>query len=86
MEVHFFTEYHGSTEQYYVNMAKGCEEMPTIKDDTHQRRGHSIHVVSFSAETDFQSKKEELLSRDKTKQRVIPMISDALREERMSCG
>ena len=61
MEVHFFTEYHGSTEQDYGNIAKGCEEESTIKDDTHQRRGHNIHmptVVSFNAETDFSGKKK----------------------------
>ena len=58
-----------------------CEEESTIKDDTHHRRGHNIHaVVSFTAETDFSGKKEEFLSRDTTKQRVIPMISDELRE------
>ena len=59
MEVHFFTEYHGSTEQDYGHIAKGCEEESTIKDDTHQRRGHNIHtVVSFNAETDFSGKKK----------------------------
>ena len=26
MEVHVFTDYHGSTEQDYGNLAKGCEE------------------------------------------------------------
>ena len=81
MEVQFFSEYHGSTEQDYGKIAKGREEESTIKDDTHHRRGHNIHaVVSFTAETDFSDKKEELLSRDITKQRVIPMISDELRE------
>ena len=59
MEVHFFTEYHGSTEQDYGNIAKGCEEESTIKNDTHQRRGHNVHtVVSFNAETDFSGKKK----------------------------
>ena len=81
MDVQFFTEYHGSTEQDYGKVAKGCEEESTIKDDTHHRRGHNIHaVVSFTAETDFSGKKEEFLSRDITKQRVIQMISDELRE------
>ena len=48
-------------EQDYGNIAKGCEEESTIKDDTHQRRGHNIHrptVVSFNAETDFSGKKK----------------------------
>ena len=81
MDVHFFIEYHGSTEQDYGKIANGCEEESTIKDDTHQRRGHSIHtVVSFTAEADFSGKKEEFLSRETTKQRVIPIISDKLRE------
>ena len=75
MEVQFFNEYHGSTEQDFGKIAKGCEEESTIKDDTHHRRGHNIHaVVSFTAETDSSGKKEEFLSRDTTKQRVIPMI------------
>ena len=88
MDVHFFTEYHGSTEQDYGNIAKGCEEESTIKDDTHQRIAHNIHtVISFTTETDFSGKKEEFLSIDTTKQRVIPMISDELRErECHTCG
>ena len=62
-------------------IAKGREEESTIKDDTRHRRGYGVHaVVSFTAETDSSDKKEEFLSRDTTKQRVIPMISDELRE------
>ena len=80
-EVHFFTEYHGSSEQDYGNIAKGCEEESNIKYDTHQRRGHKIHtVVSLTAEPDLSGKNEEFLSRDTTKHRVIPMISDELRK------
>ena len=83
MEVQFFNEYHGSTEQDFGKIAKGCEEESTIKDDTHHRRGHNIQaVVSFTVETYFSGKKEELLSRDTTKKRVIPMISDELRERK----
>ena len=37
-------------------------------------------VVSFTAETEFSGKKEEFLSRDTNKQRLIRMISDQLRE------
>ena len=71
MEVHFFTEYHGSTEKEYGNIAKSCEEESTIKDDTHQRRGHNVHtVVSFNGRA--------LVKRHK--QRVIPIVSDELRE------
>ena len=40
-----------------------------------------IHtVVSFTAETDFSGKKEEILSKDTTKQRVIRVIRVELRE------
>ena len=64
MEVHVFTEYQGSTEQDYGKIAKWCEEESTIKDDTHQRRGHNnIHtVVSYTAETDLSGEKEEFVS------------------------
>ena len=45
--------------------SESCDEESTIKDDTHQRRGHHIHtVVSFTAKTNFSGKKEEFLSRD----------------------
>jgi 5'-3' exonuclease len=53
---------------------------PSIKDNTHQRRGQNIHpVVSFTAETEFSGKKDEFLSRDSNKQGLIDLISDALR-------
>ena len=49
---------HGTS--FFGKIAKGGEEESNIKDDTHHRRGHSIHaVVSFTAETDFSGKKEE---------------------------
>ena len=64
MEVHVFTEYQGNTEQHYGKIAKGFEEESTIKDDTHQRRGHNtIHtVVRFTSDTDLSGEKEEFLS------------------------
>ena len=75
MKVHFFTEYHDSTE--YGQIAKGCEEESTIKDETHPRRGHNIHrVVSFIAETDLSGNKEV----KRHNQTVIPIIRDELRQ------
>ena len=79
MEVCSFTEYHGSSEQDYGEIATfyadfairhygpattvvfdGYEEGPSIKDNTHQRRGRNMHpVVSFTAETELSGKKEE---------------------------
>ena len=59
----------------------GYEDGPSIKDNTHQRRGNNIHpIVNFTAETEFSGKKEEFLSRDLNKQRLIQLISDALKE------
>ena len=59
----------------------GYDEGPSIKDNTHERRGQNIHpIVGFTAETEFTGKKEEFLSRDVNKQRLIQMISDELRE------
>ena len=51
------------------------------EDNTHQRRGRNMHpVVSSTAEAEFSGKKEEFLSRDTNKQRLIRMISDQLRQ------
>ena len=62
-------------------MFDGYEDGPSIKDNTHQRRGNNIHpIVNFTGETEFSGKKEEFLSRDLNKQRLIQLISDALKE------
>ena len=59
----------------------GYDEGPSIKDNTHERRGQNIHpIVGFTAATEFTGKKEEFLSRDVNKQRLIQMISDELRK------
>ena len=59
----------------------GYDEGPSIEDNTQQRRGRNMHpVFSFTAETEISGKKEEFLSRDTNKQRLIRMISDQLRE------
>ena len=45
---------------------------PSIKDNTHQRRGMNVHrVVHFSADTEFIGKKEQFLSRASNKERFI---------------
>ena len=38
-----------------------CEEGSPIKDDTHQRRGNSMHTVVTSLLKQFSGKKEEFL-------------------------
>ena len=76
----------GSSEQYYGKIAKGCEEESTIKHETHQRSGYNIHtVVSFTAETYYLGKKEEIVSRDTTKQRVIRMIRVNREKDNVMC-
>ena len=48
---------------------------------THKRIGQNIYpIVGFTAATEFTGKKEEFLSRDVNKQRLIQMISDELRK------
>ena len=55
----------------------GYNEGPSIKDNTHQRRGQNVYpVVNFTAETEFSGKKDEFLSRDRNKQGFINLISD----------
>ena len=59
----------------------GYEPGPSIKDNTHLRRGHSIYpIVSFIAETEFSAKKEEFLSRAVNKQKLLWLVSDALKK------
>ena len=66
---------------YTTIVFDGYEEGPSIKDNTHQRRGRNVHhVASFTAQTELSGKKEEFLSRDTNKQRLIQTISDQLRE------
>jgi len=53
----------------------GYDEGPSIKDNTHERRGQNIHpIVSFTAEIEFSGKQEEFLSRDVNKQRLISSL------------
>jgi len=50
----------------------GYDEGPSIKDNTHERRGQNTHsIVSFTAETEFSGKSEEFLSKDVNEQRLI---------------
>ena len=64
----------------------GYEEGPSIKDNTHQRRANNTPypIVNFTAETEFSGKKEEFLSMDINKQRLIYMLSDGLKERNCS--
>ena len=52
---------------------------PSIKDNTHQRRGMNVHpVVHFTGDTEFIGKKEQFLSRASNKEGLISLISAQL--------
>jgi len=71
----FTVRHYGSSA---VVVFDGYEEEPS-KDIIHQRRRHNIHpLVSFTAETQFYNKKEEFMSTDSNKQRLMWMVSDEL--------
>ena len=63
----------------------GYEGGPSIKDNTHQRRGKNTYpVVNFTEETEFTGKKEDFLTRDCNKQCIINLISVELK--RVGCN
>jgi hypothetical protein len=59
----------------------GYGERPSIKDNTHQRRGKNLHPTSLQKQ--FSGKKEDYLSHDKNKVDMIALISTAL--TKMGC-
>ena len=60
-------------------MFDGYGESPSIKDNTHQRRGKNLHpIISFTAETEYSGKKDDFLSCDKNKADIITLTSTAL--------
>ena len=81
---------YGAIAQSYANFVKrhydkatvvfdGYGQDPSIKDNTHQRRGQNTRpVVSFNTDTEFVGKKEDFLSTPCNKQRLIDMITQEL--------
>lgn len=60
----------------------GYSEGPSIKDNTHQRRGQNTHpAVSFNANTKFVGKKDDFLSRPCNKQGLIHLITEELHKK-----
>ena len=54
---------------------------PSIKDNTHRRRGQNLHpFVNCTVDTEFSGKKEAFLSRDSNKQELINLISVELKK------
>lgn len=73
----FTVRHYGSTATIVFD---GYEEGPSIKDNTHLRRGRGIQpVVNFTTDTQFSGKKENFLSRDSNKQSLIRLVSAELR-------
>ena len=57
----------------------GYQEIPSTKDNTHDRRQQRHHpLVSVSPDTVFSGKKDEFLSRGSNKQALINIISGRL--------
>jgi hypothetical protein len=57
----------------------GYGEGPSIKDNTHHRRGNYMHpIVSFTPETEFSGKKDDFLACNQNKANIIALISTAL--------
>ena len=60
----------------------GYSAGPSVKDNTHQRRGHNTHpIISFSVNTEFVGKKEDFLSRSCNKQGPIDLATEELKKK-----
>ena len=59
----------------------GYEETPSIKDNTHKRRGNSGPEVKFTPSSIFSGKKDEFLARASNKQRMVDLITESLEEK-----
>ena len=60
----------------------GYGEGPSVKDNTHQRRGQCVHpVINFSTNTEFVGSREDFLSNPSNKQRFIDLVSFELLEK-----
>ena len=63
----------------------GYREGPSIKDNTHQRRGENTHpIVNFNAETEFVGRKDYFLTRSCNKQGLINLMTEEL--EKKGCS
>ena len=74
----FTTKHYGAATVVFDGYCSG----PSIKDNTHQRRGHanSCPTVNITRETKFHGKRDEFLSIGSNKQQLITLIGDKLKE------
>lgn len=79
MYVDFTIRHYGKATVVFDGYSGG----PSIKDNTHQRRGkvNTHPIVNFNADTEFSGKREDFLARDSNKQGLIDLISDGLRQK-----
>lgn len=63
----------------------GYSDRPTIKDNTHKRRGHNNNnpKVNLTATSIFSGKKEDFLAGDSNKQAIVDLIAERL--EKSGC-
>lgn len=60
----------------------GYSEGPSIKDNTHQRRGQHAHpIISLDAKTEFVGRKDDFLSRSFNKQGLIHLVTEELQKK-----
>ena len=60
----------------------GYSEGPSIKDDTHQRRGENTDtIVIFNADTEFVGRKDDYLSRSCNKQGLVNLMTEELEKK-----
>uniref|UniRef100_A0A8C4Q7P4 HTH OST-type domain-containing protein n=1 Tax=Eptatretus burgeri TaxID=7764 RepID=A0A8C4Q7P4_EPTBU len=60
----------------------GYSEGPSIKDNTHQRRGQNTYpIVCFDAKTEFVGRKDDFLSRSCNKQGLIDLVTEELQKK-----
>ena len=65
----------------------GYEEGPSIKDNTHQRRGRKMHpVVSFTAETEFSRQERIVLVKRHQQAETNPNDKRSTEGKILHCG
>lgn len=70
------------TTRHYGIVFDGYSEGPSIKDNTHQRRGENTHpIVNFNAKTEFVGRKNDFLSRSCNKQGLINLMTEELEKK-----
>lgn len=60
----------------------GYSEGPSIKDNTHQRRGENTHpIINLNADTEFVGRKDDFLTRSSNKEALIKLMTEELEKK-----